>query len=155
MKATRESLCEKYAAAGKLRFTSPPEDWLAVFPDAASLAIFRAEVANLTFPECYGQTPWEDAHSIAFQVAEGLSPSQVSFWTRQLASDSTHVVKEAQALPVLLKLYGGTVPPEICDKGFPARYGAALMAKRESLMETGSGNAPELCENHRPQWAIL
>lgn len=151
----RESLCEKYSAAVRLKISSPPEDWLAVFPDAATLQTFRREVGNLTFPEWYVQIPWEDAFSIAFTVAEGLSPSQVSRLALQLVSITPHHVTEARARLALLKLYGGDVPPALMTKEVTARYHSALMAKRESLMETGSGNAPELCESARPSWSIL
>ncbi len=151
----RESLCEKYSAAGELKLSSPPEDWLAVFPDAASLQTFRRETGHLTFPEWYGQSPWEDAFSIAFTVAEGLSLSQVSRLALQLVSITPHHVTEAQARLALLKLYGGEVPPALITREVMERYHAALMAKRESLMETGSGNAPELCESARPAWSAV
>lgn len=106
---TRDAAIEKYAKAAALRYTSPSAEWLAVFPDAASLVTFRAEVGDCAWPENMGQSPWDDAFSLACTLADCAGAWQIKLHGKDLASDTPHVRKTAEGFFSLLATYGLTI----------------------------------------------
>lgn len=76
----KQKLLTKYAAACKLRFNQSPADWQAVFPTAESLAVFWKETKGLSFPENYGQAPFDDAGSIAFWLVDGIGERSLAYY---------------------------------------------------------------------------
>ncbi len=83
MKTHKEKLCEKYEKAAKLRcYSTPIEDWLKVFPTAESFNSFYEDVKNLCWPETWGESPWDDAFGIAYDLHNGLSESSKKFYLK-------------------------------------------------------------------------
>lgn len=70
---TKDQAIDKYQAALNLRYSHPKEKWLEVFPTPASLLQFAADVGPHSWPENYGQSPWEDAFSIGWTLKHGVS----------------------------------------------------------------------------------
>ena len=85
---TKTQLLEKYAAACKLRTNQPFTAWLVVFPTAESFKPFRAEAGNFCWSEKYWQSPFDDAYSMAYDLAEGLSETSLGFWRKCLAKEN-------------------------------------------------------------------
>jgi hypothetical protein len=77
----------KYEAAAKLRYTSHLSDWLKVFPGRASLEQFRLDFGNISFPENYGASAWDDAFSLAYELHHGISESSYGFYVAHGTED--------------------------------------------------------------------
>ena len=88
----------KYEAATRLGYRSTPKDWLTVFPNAAALAQFRADVGQISFPENFGSSPWDFAFSVAYKVAEGFSPTSRDWFTKQLEAKCPYCTAEVAAV---------------------------------------------------------
>lgn len=80
----KSKLLTKYAAACKLRFNQSAADWNAVFPTVESLAVFWNETKGLSFPENYGQSPFDDVGSVAYWLENGVSDSTLTFWRKRI-----------------------------------------------------------------------
>lgn len=99
---------KKYERAEKLRFISPLSDWQAVFPDVASLQRFRHDTGNLCWPGSYGQSPWDDPFTVAYQLGEGMSESSVGFYLSKVG-ECPYVRGHLN----ILKGYGFTLDPRL------------------------------------------
>lgn len=62
---TRAAAFSAYGTARAISHDSTIEQVRAVFPNHASLVRFANDVGQLTWPGSYGQSPWDDAYSIA------------------------------------------------------------------------------------------
>ncbi len=63
----------KWGEAAKFRlWRDGAEKFRAIFPDRATLDAFYDDLADTTWPEFYGQSPYDDAFVIAWNVKHGL-----------------------------------------------------------------------------------
>jgi hypothetical protein len=89
---SKDQALKKYDKATRLRWHSPISEWRDAFPTVESLAEFRRDVGDLSWPASYGQSPWDDAFSLAYNLGEGISESSRWFmlenadcdWGRQM-----------------------------------------------------------------------
>lgn len=64
----------KWGEAAKFRlWRDGAEKFRAIFPDRETLMRFYDDVEHTTWPEFYGQSPYDDAFGIAWNVKHGLS----------------------------------------------------------------------------------
>ena len=99
--------------ASKLRFqSSTVTDWHAVFPDFSSLDDFYDATKNMTFPGTYGQSPFDDAFSLAYEIRHGLSPSSVDFYSRMIRERDWHGYENHM---LVLESYGVQLPGPIAQ----------------------------------------
>jgi hypothetical protein len=104
MKATIEK-------ASGLRFHSSKfQEWQSVFPDKKSLVDFYHATKNKTFPGSYGQSPYEDAFSVAFALIHGISDSSVEFYSKKIKEKDWHGWENKM---IVLKSYGLELPEKI------------------------------------------
>jgi len=97
--------------ASKLRFhSSTVADWHEVFPDFAALDDFYDATKNMTFPGSYGQSPFDDAFSVAYEIRHGLSPSSVEFYARMIHERDWHGYDNRM---LILESYGVQLPASI------------------------------------------
>ena len=115
----KQAALAKYDAATRLGYQSTRADWLAVFPDRYALAMFRAEVGNLTWPENFGSSPWEYAFGVAYKASEGFTPSSREFYDKQIAAGCRYCRAEVEAV----KIYAPNSYQRAAD-----RYDAAMDA---------------------------
>ncbi len=100
---TKNQALKKYDKATRLRWRSPLSEWRAAFPTVESLAEFRRDVGNISWPENFGQSCWDDAFSLAYNLGEGISES-----SRKYMLENAETVTGAQVLAVYAE-YGLTV----------------------------------------------
>jgi len=62
----KKIVLEKWKAAGTLTSRSPMEDFLDVFPTPETLLKFYDEIRILSFPDTYGESPWDFASSMGY-----------------------------------------------------------------------------------------
>jgi hypothetical protein len=64
-------------------------------------------------------------------------------------------VYEMPALPGCSMRGGYITPNEPYTVTFTGKeYSDCLMEKMENSLETGVGNRPDLCDNHKPAWSL-
>lgn len=83
----KSAALEKYAKAAKLRFHDSLEKWQEIFPSVESLLCFYEDVKGLSWPENYGQSPFDDSFSVAYCLRHGVSPSCKAFMAKNENSD--------------------------------------------------------------------
>ena len=69
----------------------------------AQLLEFWAETKNLTFPETYGQTPWEVAGTVAYELAKEQEATATTL--RVEAAQTSAAGRGKRAKPVQLGLF--------------------------------------------------
>jgi hypothetical protein len=98
-------------SASKLRFhTSTLEDWKSIFPDTESLESFFQLTKNETFPGSCGQSPYDDAFSLAYAMRNGISETQISFYSREIQKNDWQGYANKMRL---LQYYGMELPEPI------------------------------------------
>ena len=87
----KQDLEAKWGEAAKFRlWRDGAEVFRAIFPDRETLMRFYADVENTTWPEFYGQSPYDDAFGIAWNVKHGLSDSRRVWLEKTQDETSTH-----------------------------------------------------------------
>jgi hypothetical protein len=104
---TKTQALRNYAAATRLRHTTPAAAWKAAFPTRESLIAFTEDVGGFSWPDTYGDSPWDAAFSIGYELKHGLSQSSVEFYARHMTDP--HVVGRLS----LLQAYGYELPAEL------------------------------------------
>lgn len=109
---SRAQAAAKYDAACSLRLhRSTVAEWRRVFPDAASLETFRREVGGLSWPDNWGQSPWEDAFSVACQLGNPMTTTTIGHTVRRLGERDASTI----GLCTVLLAYGFTLPAEVAE----------------------------------------
>ena len=87
---TKQALEEKWVAASKFRlFRDGADKFRQIFPNRETLMEFYLDLAHVSWPESYGQSPYDDSFSIAYDVQHGLSASGRAWIKRNLGENST------------------------------------------------------------------
>lgn len=116
---TKPQLIDKYRKAEKLRYTSPLKDWLATFPNAAALETFRLETGSLSWPGSYGESPWEDAFSIAYDLHHGISDSSYRFYQKNWKCDDSYYQGETLSKMQILAHFGQAQAIQFLKENLP------------------------------------
>jgi hypothetical protein len=97
--------------ASGLRFhSSNIHDWQSVFPDKKSFVDFYHATKNKTFPGSYGQSPYDDAFSVAFALIHGISDSSVEFYSKKILEKDWPGWENKM---IILESYGLELPEKI------------------------------------------
>lgn len=73
---TKQEIFERWGKAASFRFSSDgPDKMSEIFPTRHEINCFYDDVSNSTWPESYGQSPFDDAFCIAYSVRHGISES--------------------------------------------------------------------------------
>jgi hypothetical protein len=100
----KSTLEQVYSGAAKFRiWRDGAAEFMALFPNRAAVMAFYDAVSGTTWPEFYGQSPYDDAFGIAFVIKHGLSQSSAAF-LRSRRGESTTENKLA-----CLAIYGITL----------------------------------------------
>jgi hypothetical protein len=118
---SKDQALKKYDKATRLRWRSPISEWRAAFPTLESLAEFRRDVGNLSWPGSYGQSPWDDAFSLAYNLGAGISES-----SRRYMLDNADCDWGRQMLAVYAE-YGLKVEPSPAPVVAPAAESSPLV----------------------------
>lgn len=78
----KDKFIEKYAALRALRLTHPLVWWRGLIPTREKLMEFYEDAKDLSWPENYGQSPWDDVFNIAYDVKHGVSPSAAEWYAK-------------------------------------------------------------------------
>jgi hypothetical protein len=97
--------------ASVLRFQSSKiQEWQSVFPDKKSFVDFYQATKNKTFPGSYGQSPCDDAFSVAFALIHGISDSSVEFYSKKILEKDWPGWENKM---IILESYGLELPEKI------------------------------------------
>lgn len=129
-----------YAGAARLRYSTPIAEWKAVFPDARALEKFRTDVGGLCYPGTFGQSPWDEAFSVAYELHHGISESSARWYASQgdcpLVRGKLAILVAygmALSLPAPARVYTVTMVPREEDFGTFTGAGSSVRAAMDDL----------------------
>jgi hypothetical protein len=105
----------RYHRVRELRGLAPLSLWQEIFPTPVDLLKFWDETAKLSWPENYGQSPWDDAYTVAGALTDDragkpMSQSTVEHYLRYVdrCEHTAHRLR-------IMAAYGVLLPRELAE----------------------------------------